>query len=149
VSTTSRIARGRKYATVLIDAVSHRRVDVLPDRKAATLATWLREHPRVEAGCRDGSAAYAEAIRQATLRAVQASDRWHLWLNLAATMEKTVVALHLLEHHSQSRRIGAGRLHAGAEAQAFHPSDISTTLVRRRSHGRRSYAALHPASAPR
>ena len=32
------IARGRKYATVLIDAVTHRRVDVLPDRKAATLA---------------------------------------------------------------------------------------------------------------
>lgn len=59
------IARGRKYATVLIDAVTHRRVDVLPDRKAATLAAWLREHPGVEVVCRDGSAAYAEAIRQA------------------------------------------------------------------------------------
>lgn len=51
------IARGRKYATVLIDAVTHRRVDVLPDRKSSTLAAWLREHPEVEVVCRDGSAA--------------------------------------------------------------------------------------------
>ena len=84
------IRRGRKYATVLLDAITHRRVDVLPDRKAATLAAWLREHPGVEVVCRDGSAVYAEAIRQAAPKAVQASDRWHLWHNLAAAVEKAV-----------------------------------------------------------
>jgi transposase len=30
------IKRSRKYATLLIDAITHRRVDVLPDRKAPT-----------------------------------------------------------------------------------------------------------------
>mgnify|MGYP007126051848 CR=1 FL=1 len=41
---------------------AHRRghprcIDVLPDRKAATLAARLRKHPEVEMVCRDGSAA--------------------------------------------------------------------------------------------
>jgi len=44
---------------VLIDAVTHRRVDVLPDRTVATVSTWLCEHPGVEIVCRDESAAYA------------------------------------------------------------------------------------------
>ncbi|MET9634520.1 transposase [Lentzea sp. NPDC006480] len=86
------IARERTYATVLIDAVTHRRIDLLPDRKSSTLAAWLREHPGVEVVSRDGSAAYAEAIRQAAPQAVQASDRWYLWHNLACAMKKTVVA---------------------------------------------------------
>jgi transposase len=55
------IKRGHKYATVLIDAVTHRRIDVLPDRKDATLTAWLREHPGVRMVCRDGSATYAKA----------------------------------------------------------------------------------------
>jgi transposase len=73
------LRRGHCYATVVIDAVTHRRVDVLPDRKAATLSQWLREHPGAEIVCRDGSASYAEAIRQGAPDAVQVSDRWHLW----------------------------------------------------------------------
>jgi transposase len=86
------LARGQRYATMVIDAVTHRRVDVLPDRTAATLTTWLREHPGVEIVCRDGSAAYAEAIRQGAPAAVQVSDRWHLWHWLAGAVEETVVA---------------------------------------------------------
>ncbi|MFI6510972.1 transposase family protein [Streptosporangium sp. NPDC050855] len=31
------LQRGNRYASLLIDAVTHRRVDVLPDRKASTL----------------------------------------------------------------------------------------------------------------
>jgi Transposase len=88
------LRRGRRYATVLIDAVTHQRVDVLPDRKAATLTTWRREHPGAEIVCRDGSAAYAEAIRQGAPEAAQASDRWHLWHGLAGAVEKTAVIAH-------------------------------------------------------
>jgi transposase len=76
------LRRRHRYATIITDAETGRRVTVLPDRDAATLESWLREHPGVEVVCGDGSATYAEAIRRALPDAVQVSDGWHLWGNL-------------------------------------------------------------------
>jgi transposase len=76
------LRRRHRYATIIIDAETGERVDVLPDREAATLTAWLRGRNEVEVVCRDGSATYAEAIRRALPNAVQVSDRWHLWKNL-------------------------------------------------------------------
>jgi transposase len=76
------LRRRHRYATVIIDAETHERIDVRLGRTADTLEAWLREHRGVEVVCRDGSAAYAEAIRRALPDAVQVSDRWHVWHNL-------------------------------------------------------------------
>ncbi|MCQ4080844.1 ISL3 family transposase [Streptomyces sp. RB6PN25] len=76
------LKRRHRYATIVIDAESGERIDVLPDRKAETVTKWLREHPGAEYVCRDGSGSYGEAIRQALPEAVQVSDRWHIWSNL-------------------------------------------------------------------
>lgn len=58
------LKRRHRYATVLIDAETRERIDVLPDRTTQALAAWLREHPGAGYVCRDGSASYGEAIRQ-------------------------------------------------------------------------------------
>ncbi|MGW9030143.1 ISL3 family transposase [Streptomyces sp. NPDC055722] len=76
------LRRRHRYATILINAETGERIDVLPDREAATLEAWLRDHPGAEVVCRDGSATYAEAIRRGLPNAVQVSDRWHLFRNL-------------------------------------------------------------------
>jgi len=84
------LRRSRTYATVLIDAETRRRVDVLPDRRSDTLAAWLREHPGVEIVCRDGAAGYADAVHQALPDALQVGDRWHIWHNFAQAVGKEV-----------------------------------------------------------
>jgi len=73
------LRRGLVYATILIDAETGRRVDVLEGRTADVMEDWLREHPGVEVVTRDGSGAYGEAVRSALPAATQVSDRWHLW----------------------------------------------------------------------
>ena len=82
------LRKRQRYATVIIDAVTGDRVDVLADRTAVTLENCLRQHPGVQVVCRDGSGAYAEAIRRALPGAGQVADRWHLWHNLAEAVLK-------------------------------------------------------------
>ncbi|WP_245668018.1 ISL3 family transposase [Actinomadura macra] len=86
------LRKRRSYATVLIDAQTRQRVEVLPDRKADTLQAWLRAHPGVQVVCRDGSGAYAEAVRRALPGAQRVGDRWHIWHNLAEAVLKEVAA---------------------------------------------------------
>ena len=86
------LRKRHRYATILIDAETRERIDVLPGRGADALEDWLREHPGVEVACRDGSSTYAEAIRRVLPDAVQVGDRWHLWHNLAEAVRKEVAA---------------------------------------------------------
>ena len=86
------LRRGLVYATVLIDAETGRRVDVVPGRTADAAEKWLKDHPGAEIVCRDGSGAYGEAVRQALPSAVQVGDRWHLWHGLGEAVRKEVAA---------------------------------------------------------
>ncbi|WP_225812486.1 transposase [Streptomyces spinosus] len=68
----------------------------MPGRETATVEAWLRRHPSFEAGCRDGSTTYAEAVRRALPDALRISDRRQLWHNLVEAVRKEVGAQHLL-----------------------------------------------------
>ena len=48
------LRRGQVYASILIDAETGDRVDVLPGRTADVVEAWLRDHPGVQIICRDG-----------------------------------------------------------------------------------------------
>ncbi|MFD7609031.1 ISL3 family transposase [Streptomyces mirabilis] len=86
------LLKGHRYATILIDAETGERIEVLPDRKKETVTAWLKAHPGIEVVCRDGAGGFAQATTDADPAIVQVCDRWHLWHGLAEAALKEVGA---------------------------------------------------------
>jgi transposase len=82
--------RGQRYGSILVDLERRCPVDLLPDRSAAGLTTWLREHPGIDVISRDRAGAYADGARQGAPDAVQVADRFHLLANAGELLERVL-----------------------------------------------------------
>ena len=88
------LKKGRTYGTILVDLERRKVVDLLPDRSAPTLTTWLQSRPRIQLVARDRSSEYARGIREGASRAKQVADRWHLLLNAREMVERWLSGAH-------------------------------------------------------
>lgn len=86
--------RGKRYGTLLVDLEQQRPVELLPDRTAETLATWLGTQDKVEIVSRDRSTEYRRGISMGAPQAQQIADRWHLLQNLREALERMLSRLH-------------------------------------------------------
>jgi transposase len=86
--------KGNRYGTIIVDLQQGCPIDVLEDRAAETVATWLQSHPDVTIVARDRAEAYAAGIRQGAPEATQVADRFHLLKNLAAALQEVFSAHH-------------------------------------------------------
>jgi hypothetical protein len=71
-----------------VDLETHRPLDLLPDRAAATLAAWLRKHPSIALISRDRSPEYARGAGLGAPQARQIADRFHLVKNVREALER-------------------------------------------------------------
>ncbi len=95
--------RGHRYGTILVDLMTHRAVDLLPDRSATRVAAWLTQHPTITVVCRDRRDLYADGSRRGAPEAVQVVDRLHLVHNLRQVLEAF-----LLDHRAALQAAAGG-----------------------------------------
>lgn len=97
------LKRGRTYGTVIVNLETRKSVDLLPDRSAKTLATWLESRTGIEIISRDRSTEFERGISLGAPEATQVLDRWHVLKNLREACERQLKGISVLWTKLQAR----------------------------------------------
>ena len=76
------LKRGMRYRTIICDLERKRPIELLESRKEKVVSNWLKKHPSIRVSSRDGSTEYAKALSTGAPKAIQVTDRLHLFHNL-------------------------------------------------------------------
>ena len=106
--------RGHRYGTIICDLERRQIIDILPDREAATVASWLIEHPSITVIARDRGVGYKQAATDGLPDAVQVADRWHLMENASAAFLNAVRR----SMHAVRKAVGVGTVDPSALSAA-------------------------------
>lgn len=128
--------KGVRYGTILVDLEKHQVIDLLPERSAAILESWLREHTGVTVIARDRGGEYIKGATAGAPDARQVADRWHLLKNVRE----------MLEQFLQNRR---ACLEAAAEVEAESTSRAPVETITTNGDGRyKIVRKAHPVKGP-
>jgi len=70
------------YASVLVNHLTRKIIDVLDSREAKDVTNWIKQFPQLMILTRDGSYTYDKAITDANPKIIQILDRFHLLKNV-------------------------------------------------------------------
>jgi transposase len=122
--------KGHRYGSIVVDLERGCPIDVLADRKAETVAAWFKAHPEVSIVARDRAESYASGISEGAPDAIQVADRFHLFDNLADTLEEVFREYgRELDAINEARRLQDVTLPDGSRAVPVPPVQPAPTAA--------------------
>lgn len=131
--------RGHRYGAIVVDLERHQVLDLLPDREAATVATWLQAHAGIAVVSRDRGGSFADGAARGAPQAQQVADRFHLLKNLREAFQR------VLGREQAALRAAAEAVTGTAAVSATRPLTAPERQARAMAQERRQarYEAAH------